>query len=261
MSMTIGRCAITEDPDAGSLRQRGDEVSFRSMLAAADVDEFKARVQQLRGLMNNPDEDVFPFTWSEDSSFDGFYTDIDVEVEDSAVMLTTGVAPFRVRMRRVSPVGSSPSIDCPGVRLTRTNDHAIASQAGQWSVPASATAAESPDGLSKAIAVATRTTDTGALRTFFWDGSGVSSGRFIVAPADHYVGSALVESKGVGSTFYAVHGRQAALSPTNWRLLAVDSLQSRQIRDQPAASGRLREPKAFAYAQVNSAPSRKIWAE
>ena len=53
MSMTLGRFSTSEDPDAGSLRQSGDEVRFESMIVAADLNEFKARVQQLRGLVDN----------------------------------------------------------------------------------------------------------------------------------------------------------------------------------------------------------------
>jgi hypothetical protein len=101
MSMTLGRFSTSEDPDAGSLRQSGDEVRFESMIVAADLNEFKARVQQLRGLVDNDDERVFPFTWSEDSTFDGFYTDLDVEVNDQPAMLASFSAPFSVRMRRV----------------------------------------------------------------------------------------------------------------------------------------------------------------
>jgi hypothetical protein len=121
MSITLGRFSTSEDPDAGSLRQTGDEVQFESMIVAASLDEFKARVQQLRGLMDNDDERVFPFTWSEDSTFDGFYTDLDVEVSDQPAMMASFAAPFSVSMRRVVGGFAMPLFEVITSYVERTN--------------------------------------------------------------------------------------------------------------------------------------------
>ena len=225
MSMTIGRCAITRSPAVGSLRQRGDEVSFRAWLIATDVDEFKARVQQLRGLMNNPDEDVFPFTWSEDSSFDGFYTDFDVEVEDSAVMLTTGVAPFRVRMRRVGGF-TAPQVECIATSVTATNAHGLpTSAAGLLAVPASAPLEITPasalaGGIPYGFTSTRGVENSGGVYTLTGSlpASPFSFG-WATTPRYYYEGSAKLERE-YGGTYYPTHGQQVGTldNQAGWRI-------------------------------------------
>jgi len=217
MSMTIGRCAITEDPDAGSLRQRGDEVSFDSMIVGSSVDEMKARVQQLRGLMDNVDETVFPFTWSEDSTFDGFYTDIRVDVSDAPVMYTTGACPFSITMRRVAV---NPTFEIVASYVERTNSSSMGAGAAR---PALAIPyAGNEYGWSGATNRETRTVGDGSASSIWWQQNGnaapVASSflRWSASAASFYVGAASVEVSH-GGTFYPVHGNAVAGDAT-WRL-------------------------------------------
>ena len=205
MSMTIGRCAITRSPSVGSLRQSGDVVSFRAWLMAADVDEMNARVQQLRGLMNNPDEDTFPFTSSDMPALDGFYTDFAVEVEDSPGMLSTGKVPFSVRMRRVGGGYAAPLAEALVSSVVRTNSHAVASGSsflvvppttdnpGNWYASGSNTDMNSEDG------TLLRNTRTGPVA--------ITSLPYGVLPADWYLGSSRV-SLSYGGTYYPAVGQQ-----------------------------------------------------
>jgi len=127
MTMTIGRATINDDPAGGTFRARGDEVSFRFDLAASSVAQYQALMQQLRGMDGNDDSSTWPFTWSEDATFDGYYTDVRVEIEPAEVALTTGSAQASLRMRRVSGGFAQPRIEVTTTMATRTNSHAIAS--------------------------------------------------------------------------------------------------------------------------------------
>ena len=222
MSMTIGRCAISEDPEGGSLRQRGDEVSFDSLIVGASVDEMKARVQQLRGLMDNTDETVFPFTWSEDSTFDGFYTDFKVDVSDAPVMYTTGACPFSITMRRL-PGFQRPRFEVTTGTTVRTNGHAVTIPTViRGAMPAVAGWGNERDiynfgtaGLGGLI-----TTDDGQayVATATVPFTTPDFYRFFVPPASAYVGSARVEVK-YGSTWYPIHGQQLpAATYGDWRI-------------------------------------------
>lgn len=224
MSMTIGRCAITEDPDAGTLRQRGDVVSFSSVVNASSVDEMKARVQQLRGLMDNDDETVFPFTWSEDSSFDGFYTDFVVEVADYATMLTNGACPFTITMRRVGGF-TAPQFECIATTVVATNSHGLptVSSTGIVALPytdlqeASLPTSFAGGTNSGFLSGTTRTADDGLIR--WCNPVNQTPFRFTWAtsPAYYYEGSARFEQS-FGGTYYALHGQQVRPVTSAWRI-------------------------------------------
>ena len=221
MSMTLGRFSTTEDPEAGSLRQSGDEVSFESLIVGTSTADMQAKVQQLRGLVDNPDESVFPFTWSEDSTFDGFYTDIEVEVNDTPAMYAAWNVPFRVRMRRVGGY-ATPQFEWILQQAIRTNSHGITVSSttgilpgGAYAVPTSAV--EFKTGFS-AAGTASRTSDEGALTVAF---SGAAVGdvalaSYFIAPASRYVGTCKIEVS-YGGTFYPMIGQQIPTGAA-WRI-------------------------------------------
>lgn len=219
MSMTLGRFSTSEDPDAGSLRQSGDEVRFESMIVAADLNEFKARVQQLRGLVDNDDERVFPFTWSEDSTFDGFYTDLDVEVNDQPAMLASFSAPFSVRMRRVVGGFAEPMFEVIASYVERTNSFTLAAAPARAALglPGAATEYDWP----ALNATEVRNLGDGSAATVRWlenDTYPPQTGllRWYAAPSSFYHGAATIEVK-YGSTWYPVHGSHIPRGAT-WRL-------------------------------------------
>jgi len=223
MSMTLGRFSTSEDPDAGSLRQSGDEVRFESMIVAADLNEFKARVQQLRGLVDNDDERAFPFTWSEDSTFDGFYTDLDVEVNDQPAMLASFSAPFSVRMRRVVGGFARPRFEVITSTVLRTNSHGVTTPVViRGAMPTTALFAVELDiyNFGASGAGGNITTSEGAVfvATGTMPFTSPDTYRYFVDASRFYDGSARVEVQ-YGSTWYPIHGRHIpSTTAGSWRL-------------------------------------------
>lgn len=174
--------------------------------------------QQLRGMIDNPDEEVFPVTCSADPTIDGYYYARSASVDDTGVFGGTR-GRFAVTLERVGTGYRNVVNEGAGVAFTRTNSHSISGQSGQWSIPNASTTAIPPNGYSKDIAVTTRVAEDGTLRTFFvGTAAAATTARHIVPPASHYVGSARIESKLGGSTYYPMVGRQVPLTPSNWRL-------------------------------------------
>ena len=61
MTTTLGRATIG-DPHGGTIRQQGNRLSFTADIEGTSVDDCQAKMQQLAGMLDNPDEEVFPFT-------------------------------------------------------------------------------------------------------------------------------------------------------------------------------------------------------
>lgn len=220
MTLMLGRFTTPDEPDGGSVRMRGDELQFESVLSASTFDEFQARLQQLRGLVDNGDENVFPFTWSEDPNMDGYYTDVDVDVRDSETMLATFNVPFSVRMRRIGGY-SAPQFEWIVQQLLRTNPHGIAvgtgtQPGGVWAVPSSAV--ELSTGPGGGAGNFSRTSADGALTCVNTNSSvgTVNLASFYLPPANRYDGAAKIEVS-YGGTFFPIVGSQIPANAV-WRL-------------------------------------------
>ena len=222
MTMRLGRAAINDDPTAGSVRLSADELSFKFDLGAASVAEYQALTQQLRGLTGNADEPVVPFTWSEDPTLDGYYTDARVEVEPAAVALTTGYASATARLRRITGGFARPRVEVTTTMVTRTNSHAIAAPSPLLLFSA-AEAIDRDDSAYTVTGSGLLAVDGGtnmaALETSNATSAGSKSYRYSTLAADHYIGAATVEVDYSG-TFYALSGVHAPadLSDAKWRL-------------------------------------------
>jgi len=213
MTMTIGRATINDDPAGGTFRARGDEVSFRFDLAASSVAQYQALMQQLRGMDGNDDSSTWPFTWSEDATFDGYYTDVRVEIEPAEVALTTGSAQASLRMRRVSGGFAQPRIEVTTTMATRTNSHAIASPVPLLLFsPATGSQFDFDPSEYTAGTQAVLDVDDGstliAYETTYASSVGTKAHRFGTPPAAHYSGAATIEAD-FGGTFYALEGAHA----------------------------------------------------
>lgn len=227
MSMTIGRCTLADDPHGVSRRWRGDDVSFTVDIdGVGDADAMAAKIQQLRGLMGNDDEDVFPLTWSEDPTLDGFYRGFEVEVQGTAVDLATGVCTSNVRARRVGGFGA-PEFEVVATSTTMTNSHGLAA-AQRVAIPATGFIGASeplevttaPSGGFSWLAANAYTTDDGSV---YWVNTAVGSPfrwTWSGSPAGFYVGSTRFEAL-YGATYYPVVGKQIPLLGANaqdWRI-------------------------------------------
>lgn len=223
MSLTVGR-AILDDPD--TVRFAGQSVQLSGLFAASEatealnVAEYLAVREQLTGMVNNPDMDVWPVSWTEDATIDGFYRVVRTDVTPYPVALATGVAQYSVELER--PIGLvSPLCENITNSITMTNDHAVVGDTSTicsvWAVPTEALSVVSPTVATGLPAAGSRVTEDGALKLYRTTQAS-SSGVWTVAPADFWESSARVEAMLSGSTFYPMVGRSFGATASNWRL-------------------------------------------
>jgi hypothetical protein len=216
MSMTIGRCSIARDPYPGSFSQQGNVVSFRSDNGATSLTQSTALNQQLLGLVENQDEDTFPFTWSLDSTYDGFYKIRSVQVDPESVYITSGVSRFTITMERVGGGYSRPQFESIAQQVVYSNSHGVTAPAGfdlSWYAGSGTEADVAYTG------IWSLTLAEGAHK---WHAafapSGPTSYYISTRPADYYLNTARVEVQ-YGSTWYPVVGQQVPLGTgVNWRI-------------------------------------------
>lgn len=216
MSMTIGRCSIIEDPMSGSLDLSGNQVSFTVREPATSVDECKAKMQQLAGLVENWDENTFPVTWSEDSTFDGFYRVNNVRLSPLPVYLSTGYFEFSITMERIGGGFSRPQFESIVQSVVRTNSHGVTAPAGfdlSWYAGTSTEADVAYSGIwSLTLAEGAHKWHTVTAP------AGPTSYYISSRAADYYLNSARLEVQ-YGATWYPVVGQQIPLGTgVNWRI-------------------------------------------
>lgn len=236
MTLTIGRATV-DNPEkvsssGGRITVEGD-IAPANGSDALNVDEFLARRLQLVNLIDTPDMDVWPVTWSEDSTIDGFYRVRRAEVDPASVYLVSGVGRYRVELER--PVGLvSPLVECSTTSVIMTNAAAVTSTDAKsvWAAPGEADAVESPAKAAPQPAAGTRTPDGDAAVKLFRVVTGQSSGTFLVEPADFWAAAARVEMTfDSGTTWYETVGRSLPLDATNWRI------SNGLVRITPSSSG------------------------
>ena len=220
MSITIGRCSLSEDPY--NLRVSGRQVSFDIDLVPTDVYEMKARRQQLIGLVNNDDEPVVPFTWSEDSSFDGHYRVTSVTVPSSEAMLTTGFVPqCSIQMEQVTGY-ANPWFEVVTSSVVLTNGHGVTTPKGLLGVTFPYVAAAVDTSSLPVLTTYTRNTEDGGSSfplTAMTATAPVTlrSYRFSSPASYFYSGAARVEVLTNG-TWRTVIGRQLPAAYDRWRI-------------------------------------------
>ena len=249
MSMTLGRCTITSDPNLGSFRADGDRVAFSFYIygvaqAGTALDDMKAKIQQLRGMVDNEDEDVFPVTISTDATFDGFYDQFQISIADTPLMYTDAICLVSVSMRRIAGAAAAqfentatvvlqttafalpstlpnwqallavPFTDLQSVTAVRNVLAAGASAYGHWVISGTnCFSRTTDDGLVLCSTVAnpwgTGAAGAGAAGTARWYWS--------TTPALFYEGSARIEQS-YGGAYYPVVGQQILKSSNAWRV-------------------------------------------
>lgn len=223
MTVTIGRCSLTQDPY--NLACSGDDVGFMIDIVpsvANDVDEMKARRQQLLGLIGNADEEVFPFTWSEDSTFDGFYRVRSVTVPSTDVMLSTGsILGCEIVMERVGGY-ASPWFEVIVLSVVRTEDYGITTPQGVigWYYDTTDRAVDTTT-LGTYGPLTIREADFSAATNMVIYAEAphaLSSYRFALDADEFYFGACTLEAK-FGSTWYPMVGRHIPdVTGTEWRI-------------------------------------------
>jgi hypothetical protein len=214
MSVTIGRAGTggvtLDDPD--SVRITGSTLELSGDTLPASVAAMKALRDQLVGLTVNPDEPVVPFTWSEDSSLDGFVRVAAAQAEYVPTSLSTGYVRWSATLERVNTDGV---FEVKVVAAILTNNHSVTisnydeaddkfadihgipgADLGDWGVT-----------LSGPYALTTATGDLGVWFGYQNYGLNASSWmQYVVTPGDYYDGACLIEAS-IGGTWYPISGR------------------------------------------------------
>jgi hypothetical protein len=209
MTVTIGRASLN---DLYDLSVRGRRVSFTVDIEGSDIYGMQALRQQLAGLVDNRDEEVVPFTWSEDSSLDGFYRVVSVDVPSADLMLSNGFVPeVAVELEQI-PGFATTAFEVTTMSVVRTNGHGITAPVGVVATELFNTNGYETDlrpVLSSASGSSRFTSDGSAIIVpFTWTAPlALTSMRFTSPPASFYVGACRLEVK-INGTWYTMVGRQ-----------------------------------------------------
>lgn len=235
MSFTIGRASLPVDPS--SARWSGDQLTITGWISpttANDTNHAYALRQQLLGLVNNPDEQVFPCTFSVDPNWDGYYYVNSVNIDgDPGLMEIQGRMPYSITLTRLAAGYARPQIETVYSGVVRTNAHGIAAPTGAYS------AFYSPSSYVADGTLPPSSTAPGEDGSFYISTAAfpvaTTSGTIYTAPADYYKTGARIEVK-YGSTWYPVQGMQIPLAVgLNWR---ISNGFTRVYPSQVSANGR-----------------------
>lgn len=209
MTVTLGRASLTDIYD---IRLHGRRLSFRTEIDATDRYGMIALRQQLAGLVDNRDEEVFPFTWSEDNSLDGYYRVASVNVPSVETMLSNGYIPdVEIELEQLTGFATT-AFELTTMSVVRTNGHGIATPVGVVATELTNTNGYETDlrpVLSSASGSSRYTADGGAIIVpFTWTAPlALTSARFTAPPSTFYVGSCRLEVQ-INGTWYPMIGRQ-----------------------------------------------------
>lgn len=218
MSFTIGRASLPVDPS--SARWSGDQLTITGWISpttANDTNHAYALRQQLLGLVNNPDEQVFPCTFSVDPNWDGYYYVNSVNIAgDPGLMEIQGRMPYTITLTRLANGFSRPQIEYLTLGALRTNVHGIATPVG---IMAARSRPATYDNETAPLWTTSFTTDDGTVGVYAAAVPfAAATGRTFTKPADYYTAMCGIEIK-YGSNWYRIVGRQLPPTPgTNWRL-------------------------------------------
>lgn len=218
MSFTIGRASLPVDPS--SARWSGDQLTITGWISpttANDTNHAYALRQQLLGLVNNPDEQVFPCTFSVDPNWDGYYYVNSVNVDgDPGLMEIQGRMPYSITLTRLAAGYSRPMIETVYTLAVRSNALGVAPAVTvNSSFPSSSGVYASETTLA---VVGTATCEDGTCSVAATTCPVIASGQTFVAPGDYYKTSARIEIK-YGSTWYPMMGQQIPNGiGLNWRI-------------------------------------------
>lgn len=227
MPLTFGR-AVLGDPDVvevdgPTVRLQGD-IDPSNGSAAADIAEFFARREQLRGTVNNPDVKVWNLSWTEDPSFDGFYAVSSAGATQGPSAMWTGFGQYSLEL--VRPVGLvAPMVEAVTNSAVMVNDHAVvasATVASTWAVPGDALSVHPPARVAGSPASGSRVTPDGALKLYRVNAQS-DSAVWTVSPSDFWDSAAQIEAAlsgnpFAGAAYYPIPGRSFGMTATNWRL-------------------------------------------
>jgi hypothetical protein len=225
MSFTIGRASLPVDPS--SARWSGDQLTITGWISpttANDTNHAYALRQQLLGLVNNPDEQVLPCTFSVDPNWDGYYYVNSVNVAgDPGLMEIQGRMPYSITLTRLAGYGR-PLMEVVALSAVRTNTFGIAAPTGILVSSVTSGAAyyldtDFPGALGVTGTNIQQPEGGGFVVPWLKAApSAVAAGTYFVAPGSYYNGACMFEVL-YGSTYRPVMGMQTPQGIAgNWRL-------------------------------------------
>jgi hypothetical protein len=208
MTLTIGRCSGLRPAKMG-ISWDGDDLTIRGTIVTASNNELRARRQQLLGLIDNDDEDVFPVVYASDSALDGYYRVRSVNVSPVGV-LSGRLANFAVGLRRV--VGyRTPIVELVASSVGMTNEFGITNPQGYLAFP------QAGQGVGGYNGELTRSSETGGLWLTGANANASFAVQYMLAAASYYFGAATIEVL-YGATWYPAVGNQISADATSVRL-------------------------------------------
>lgn len=206
--ITIGRVGL--DITTGEVdrwEQSGDTVTTSGTFIVSSAAAALAMRQQLLGLLG-PDEPIVPVVWSDDTTMNGYYRVLDVQVGTTQFTLTAGLLPWSAKLQRFS---AYPLVEMQLRGGARTGKPGAITATGFHATPVSW----------QGVDYNTGTAQTPVARTTYAQGNVevvsstssttlnlVSAG---VDPSDYYDAAAAITANG-----YTVCGRDMPNSTTSW---------------------------------------------
>lgn len=244
MTLSIGRFGHTTHGgvpqalvDVDTMEHTGSTISITGTFWAPTQAEALVMRQQLLGHATNPDEQVVPVIWSEDTSRNGFYRVLAAQVSTGPVSLTTQQWPFTAQLQALVGAGNA-MFESAFVAFQRVNIAGVNLPQIPFGLPSGSEkeAAIALGGGAALAAARSRPIDGGSV-SVWWDavaGGGITGPaaaiRWYVPVSDFYIGACRFEWNygGSGTTpgayWLPLVGNQIpdgdyALSPSpQWRL-------------------------------------------
>jgi hypothetical protein len=221
MTTTIGRASFSNAPSF--LSWDGDALSLGINILPTTLAEAKALRFQLLGMLNNPDESVFPIVSTDDPDLDGFYTVTAVNVEPVDAYLTNKLMRCSLGLVRVANGYANPVMETFVVSRLATNSHGVLSTTNH----ATAAVSDSDDLIMDYSGIQTLLGTDETIDTY--DGTTLTVKKFadtnvsgyysqFAYPTGYYgFSSCMIEYSTDGSTWYQVVGRHIP-NGVAWRI-------------------------------------------
>lgn len=223
MTITIGRCVL---PDPTSVSASGDTVTLggtyysSAATAAARAAVAQVRQSQLMGMVDNPDEAVFPVYWTVEARWDGYYTVDSASwswVNDGSARLAT--ANWSITLKRVLD-GPNALVEMTFLSFVRTNGHSLTTATNNDVLAHATTYADYELRFLPDSSVVRKSPDADIL-VWLNNTSTAATGSIglVYEPDDFYDTSCVIEYKAPDDVWYPVVGRDIpADAAGRWRL-------------------------------------------
>jgi hypothetical protein len=213
VTLSIGRATGLE---VRSIQRSGDRVNIEGHVFGSES-KVAAVIQQINGMLDNPDEPVFPVVWQSDPTLDGFYFVTAANAELRRPHGSSGAADYAVTLRRLPGGFQTPSFEVAASSVVRSNSLGVVN--------------DEPNSISMWADADSPTHSAGTTSGYIRPAEGnasiicdVQTAPFLVygtrfaSPAKHYRTACRIEVN-LGGTWYPIVGQQVPFdSIGKWRI-------------------------------------------